>query len=282
MKIAIASGKGGTGKTTIATNLAVSISQESNRVEYIDCDVEEPNGHIFLKPDITRTEDVTVSVPSVNNELCIHCGKCGQLCQYSAITCLKNKVLVFEGMCHSCGGCMEICPARAITEKQRKIGIAEFGKSKDVYFRHGKLDIGTIQTPALIRYIKNTIVPDAITIIDAPPGTSCPVVETIKQCDFVLLVTEPTPFGLNDLILAVDMVKALNIPFSVGINRCDVGDTKVLEYCRNEGIEVDIEIPNDRRIAESYSRGIMMIEQMPEYKEIFKKTYQKIFCRINS
>ena len=276
MIISVASGKGGTGKTTIATNLAVSLSQAGYKAQYLDCDAEEPNGHIFLKPEIESSEDVTVGVPDVNFNKCTGCGKCGQLCQYSAIICLKSKPLVFEQLCHSCGGCMAICPENAITEKQRKIGTAEFGKSNGTYFGHGRLDIGAIQTPALIRYVKKRIQKNAVNIIDAPPGTSCPVIEAIRGSDFVLLVTEPTPFGLNDLGLAVDMVRELKIPFAVAINRSDIGNDAVVKYCQKENIEIMLDIPNDRKIAESYSRGKMIIEAMPDYKQKFLKLYEDI------
>jgi MinD superfamily P-loop ATPase len=276
MIISVASGKGGTGKTTISTNLAMSLSSAGQQVQYIDCDAEEPNGHIFLKPDIEITEDVTVGVPEVNLSKCTGCGKCGKLCQYSAILSLKGTVLVFENLCHSCGGCMAICPAGAITEKQRKIGIAEFGKANGIYFGHGRLDIGDIQTPALIKHIKKRIQEGVINIIDAPPGTSCPVIEAIKGSDFVLLVTEPTPFGLNDLALAVGMVRQLKIPFAVVINRSDIGDDAVVCYCQQENIEVLIQIPNDRKIAESYSRGVMIVEALPDYKQKFLKLYEDI------
>ena len=274
MIIAVASGKGGTGKTTISTNLAMSLAGVGQQVQYLDCDAEEPNGHIFLKPEIEITEDVTVGVPDVNLSKCTGCGKCGQLCQYSAILSLKGNVLVFENLCHSCGGCMAICPESAITEKQRKIGIAEFGKSNGVYFGHGRLDIGAIQTPAVIRHVKKRIQKNAVNIIDAPPGTSCPVIEAIKGSDFVLLVTEPTPFGLNDLALAVGMVRQLKIPFAVAINRSNIGNDAVVRYCQQENIAVLIQIPNDRKIAESYSRGVMIVDAMPDYKQKFLKLYE--------
>lgn len=276
MKITIASGKGGTGKTTIATNLAVSLSLAGQAVQYLDCDAEEPNGHIFLKPSIESSEEVTVGVPEVDAARCTGCGKCGQLCQYSAIICLKDQPLVFEQLCHSCGGCMAICPQGAITEKQRKIGIAEFGRSDGVLFGHGRLDIGAIQTPALIKYVKKRIRNDALSIIDAPPGTSCPVIEAVKGSDFVLLVTEPTPFGLNDLELAVGMVRQLRIPFAVAINRSDVGDDAVERYCRREGIEVILQIPNDRKIAEHYSRGIVISQVNSDYRHWFQGLYEDI------
>ncbi len=276
MIISVASGKGGTGKTTISTNLALSLARAGQQVQYIDCDVEEPNGHIFLKPVIDSTDDVTVGVPEVDLKKCTGCGKCGQLCQYSAILCVKDSVLVFEQLCHSCGGCMAICPANAIAEKQRKIGIAEFGSSNGIAFGQGKLDIGAIQSPAVIRYVKRKIKNNSIVVLDAPPGTSCPVIEAVKGSDFVLLVTEPTPFGLNDLELAVGVVRELNLPFAVAINRSNIGNDAVVRYCQQENIEVLIQIPNDRKIAESYSRGVMIVEAMPDYKKKFLKLYEDI------
>jgi MinD superfamily P-loop ATPase len=280
MQIAIASGKGGTGKTTIATNLACSIARMDNDVQYLDCDVEEPNGHIFLKPDIEKTEDVSIGVPEVDTELCNGCGKCGQLCQYSAIICLKGKALVFEQLCHSCGGCMAICPQAAIKEKQRRIGIAEFGMANGVRYAAGKLDIGAIQSPALIKHVKKMAIDDGTVIIDVPPGTSCPVIEAVKGSDFVILVTEPTPFGLNDLQLAVEMVRELEISFAVAINRCDIGDDRVVRYCQQQDIEIILEIPDDRLVAETYSQGIKIIDALPAYEEKFLQLYQKIDARV--
>jgi MinD superfamily P-loop ATPase len=280
MQIAIASGKGGTGKTTIATNLACSIARMDKDVQYLDCDVEEPNGHIFLKPDIEKTEDVSIDVPEVDTELCNGCGKCGQLCQYSAIICLKGKALVFEQLCHSCGGCMAICPQAAIKEKQRRIGIAEFGRADGVRYAAGKLDIGAIQSPALIKHVKQKAIDDGTIIIDVPPGTSCPVIEAVKGSDFVILVTEPTPFGLNDLQLAVEMVRELEIPFAVTINRCDIGDDRVARYCQQQDIEILLEMPDDRLVAETYSQGIKIIDALPAYEEKFLQLYQKIDARI--
>lgn len=280
MKIAIASGKGGTGKTTIATNLAVSLARAEQKVQYLDCDVEEPNGHIFLKPEIKSREDVTVGVPEVDQDKCTGCGRCAQLCQYSAITCVKGKVLVFEELCHSCGGCMAICPEDAITEKQRRIGIAEFGSANGVHFGHGRLKIGAVQTPALIRYVKRKAENDATVILDVPPGTSCPVIEAVKGCDFVLLVTEPTPFGLNDLELAVEMVRELKLPFAVVINRCDIGDDRVTKYCQQQDIEIALEIPNDRLIADAYSRGIIVIDALAGYEEKFMQLHRNIHERV--
>ena len=249
MQIAIASGKGGTGKTTIATNLAWYIARSGEDVQYIDCDVEEPNGHIFLKPEISETQAATIDTPQVDAERCDGCGKCSQLCQYSAIICLKETVMTFEQMCHSCGGCMLVCPTGAITVKQRQIGCVDLGSADGVKFVQGRLNIGDIHTPGLIKRVKQHATKQGYVIIDAPPGTSCPVIEAVKGADFVLLVTEPTPFGLNDLKLAVGMVRELKLPFAVAINRSDIGDDQVQGYCDEEHIEVVLKIPDDRRIA---------------------------------
>jgi MinD superfamily P-loop ATPase len=281
MQIAVASGKGGTGKTTIATNLACSIARMGKTVQYLDCDVEEPNGHIFLKPNIEETQNVTIGVPEVDTKKCDGCGKCGQLCQYSAIICLKDTVMTFEQLCHSCGGCMAICPQAAIKEKQRRIGIAEFGTADGIYFGAGKLDIGAIQSPALIKHVKRKAIDDGTVIIDVPPGTSCPVIEAVKGADFVLLVTEPTPFGLNDLQLAVEMVRELELAFAVAINRCDIGDDRVVRYCRQQDIKILLEIPNDRLVAEAYSQGFKIVDALPGYEQKFLQLYEKIDARVS-
>jgi MinD superfamily P-loop ATPase len=276
MKIAIASGKGGTGKTTIATNLACSIARTGRTVQYLDCDVEEPNGHIFLKPDIKETKSVSIGVPEVDAEKCNGCGKCGRLCQYSAIICLKGAAMTFEQLCHSCGGCMLVCPTGAIREKEKEIGFVDIGSANGVGFGQGRLKIGDIHTPSLIKRVKSNSLDDGIVIIDAPPGTSCPVIEAVKGADFILLVTEPTPFGLNDLKLAVDMVKELKIPFAVVVNRSEPDEAMVHRYCRDENIDIIFEVPDDRRIAEAYSVGGMIIDVLPEYKKNFAGLYESI------
>jgi MinD superfamily P-loop ATPase len=271
--ICIASGKGGTGKTTIATNLAVSLD---GGVQLLDCDVEEPNAHLFMQPQINQTEIVAIPVPEVDLDRCDFCGECGEICQFSAITVIGKKVLTFPELCHSCKGCMMVCPREAISERGRALGVLETGSSGSVEFVHGLLRVGEAMSPPLINRVKEHIDPERIAIIDAPPGTSCPVIVAMKGSHFAILVTEPTPFGLNDLKLAVGAVRTLEIPLGIIINRCDVGDDQVATYAREEGIPILMEIPNDRKIAEAYSRGIMMVDMKPEMKDRFRAVYKRI------
>lgn len=274
--IAVASGKGGTGKTTIATNLVYSIAKTGVTIQYLDCDVEEPNGHIFLKPDIEKTYSVSISVPDVDTKLCNGCGKCGQLCQYNAIICLKDEPLVFDQLCQSCGGCMLVCPAGAIKEKPREIGFIDLGLANSVKFGQGQLKVGDIHTPSLIKHVKRNAISEGLVIIDVPPGMTCPTVEAIKNTDYVILVTEPTPFGLNDLKLAVEMVRLLDIPFGVVLNRYGAGDNRVEQFCESENIKILLEFPDDRRIAKYYSKGQMIVEKIPQYKRYFLELAESI------
>ena len=267
MRIAVASGKGGTGKTTMAVNLALSAD---GPVQLLDCDVEEPNCHIFLTPEFTNKETVSIPVPQVDEDKCTKCGKCGEICQYSAIVSLKTKPLVFPEMCHGCGGCALVCPENAISETGREIGVVEQASVNGRKFTHGRLRIGEAMAPPLIRAVKKTARDNGCVIIDAPPGTSCPVIEAIRDTDYVILVTEPTPFGLNDLWLAVEMVEVLSIPFGVVINRSGIGDNKVREFCTEQKIPILAQIPNDRCIAEAYSRGEIIIEVLPDYAGLFR------------
>jgi len=276
MRIAIASGKGGTGKTTVATNLAYMASRDGQSVAYVDCDVEEPNGHIFLKPKITDRKPIGTLIPHVDDDICTHCGKCGEICQYSAIVCIGKKVLVYPELCHGCGGCAMVCPVDAITELSQERGTLEKGASGAIRFLHGLLNVGEIASPPLIRAVKAAVNGPDLTILDAPPGTSCPVIESVRDADYVVLVTEPTPFGLHDMKLAVEMVRALRLPFGVVINRADLGDDKTTFYCRQEKIDILEEIPDDRRIAEAYSRGVLACEALPEYQKRFEMLLKQI------
>ena len=273
MIITVARGKGGTGKTTIATNLAMSIG---TNVQLLDCDVEQPNAHLFLRPVFDRTETVATPVPAIDMDKCTLCGKCGELCVYKAIVVIGETVLSFEDLCHSCGGCMAICPEDAITEKARELGVIQKGHFNGIEFIHGKLRVGEAMSPPLIKEVLSYRDTPRLTIVDAPPGTSCPVIETMKPADFVLLVTEPTPFGLYDLQLAVGAAKILDIPCGLIINRSDMGDEKVNAYAAAEKLPILMEIPFDRRIAEAYSRGDMLVDVMPEWKAKFLDLYARI------
>jgi MinD superfamily P-loop ATPase len=277
MRIAVASGKGGTGKTTVATNLAFVASRNHRTVAYIDCDVEEPNGQIFLKPEITRREPICNPIPQVDAEACTHCGECGKMCRYSAIVCVGEEVLVFAELCHSCGACGLVCPANAITEVPREIAVLEAGRSGDLEFVQGRLNIGEVMSPSAIRAVRRSAPDVSLTIVDSPPGTSCPVIAAVRNNDYVVLVTEPTPFGLNDLKLAVGMVRELKLPFGVVINRCDVGDDEVSSYCLREHIDILAEIPEDRSVAEGYSRGRLVAEDMERYQAIFSMLLDRIY-----
>jgi len=276
LKIAIASGKGGTGKTTIATNLALTLANTGETVRLLDCDVEEPNCHIFLKPEIESSAPVTVPNPDVIKEKCTGCGICADVCEFSAIAVVKGTVLIFPELCHGCGACEMFCPEDAIVETTREVGIVEKGKSNGIEFIQGLLNIGELMSPAVIHGVKEMAGEAEILILDSPPGTSCPVIEAVKDAEFVLLVTEPTPFGLNDLELAVGMVRELRLPFAVAINRSDVGNEDVRDYCNREEIEILLEIPDDRAIAEAYSRGEMVIDAVPAYRELFSECWVRI------
>ena len=273
MIISVASGKGGTGKTTVATNLALSIGTS---VQLLDCDVEQPNAHLFLHPVWDLDVTVATPVPEINLDKCTFCRKCSDLCEFNAIAVVAETVLVFEELCHSCGGCMAVCPENAISEKGRELGVIQKGHLNGIEFIHGKLRVGEAMSPPLIKEVLSYRNPARLTIVDAPPGTSCPVIETMKPADFILLVTEPTPFGLNDLKLAVGATRILNIPCGLVINRSDAGDQKVKDYAAAEDIPVLMEIPFDRGIAEAYARGAMLVDVMPEWKGPFLGLYKRI------
>jgi len=278
--ISVASGKGGTGKTLVATSLALSL-RDKNKVQLFDCDVEEPNAHVLLKPVFTHREAVSIPVPRVDEAKCTYCGKCAEVCVYNAIAVFKEKVLIFPELCHGCGACSYLCLENALSEINREIGILETGYSEGVEFIHGKLTVGEAMATPVIRDVKKHIDREKLPIIDVAPGTSCPVVEAVKGSDFCLLVTEPTPFGLNDLALAVDMVNKLNIPCGVVINRDSVGDSKVEEYCHKEGIPVLLRIPLDIEIARLYSKGITLVEGIPQWQESFLRLFNKIREMVN-
>ena len=275
MIISIASGKGGTGKTLVATSLALSL-RGNGGVQLLDCDVEEPNDHVFLRPRLRKSESVCIPVPKVDDERCTYCGKCAEVCAYNAIAVMKDKVLIFPELCHGCGACSYLCPEGAISEEGKEVGVVEVGHSDGIQFVQGRLNIGEAMAPPIIRKVKEQIDSEGTVIIDVSPGTSCPVVESVRGSDFCLLVTEPTPFGLNDLVLAVEVARKLQIPCGVVINRAGVGDRKVEEYCLKEGIPVLLTIPLDTQIASYYSRGIPLVEGMPQWRERFQELFAKV------
>ncbi|MBN2322472.1 MAG: ATP-binding protein [Spirochaetes bacterium] len=272
MIIAVASGKGGTGKTTVAVSLALVILE----VQLLDCDVEEPNSHIFIRPAITDTEAVPILVPKIDEEKCTSCGRCSSVCVYNAIAVLGTHTLVFPELCHGCGACSYFCPEGAIEEVPRNIGTVEAGSGRGLKFVHGILNVGEAMSPPLIRAVKRHTDKNPVTIIDAPPGTSCPVITSIKGSDFCILVTEPTPFGLNDLMLSVEVLRKMRIPFGAVINRCDIGNRETVSYCKKERIPILMEIPFRREIASAYSKGIPIVEAVPEYRGRFIDLYKSV------
>ena len=273
MIVSIASGKGGTGKTTVATNLAQSVGAH---IQLLDCDVEQPNAHLFINPSFESSQTVFLPVPKVDEDRCTYCGKCAEICQFKVIAVVAQNILIFDELCHSCGGCWEICPESAIQEGRRELGVIEKGQSNGIEFIHGRLRVGEAMSPPLIKQVRAYQNPRKLTIIDAPPGTSCPVIAAMKKSDFVLLVTEPTPFGLHDLKLAVGAVQMIDIPMGLVINRSDLGDDRVREYAHREELPILMEIPFKRQIAEAYSRGEVLVEVMPPWKDRFSELYDKI------
>ncbi len=272
MIIAVASGKGGTGKTTVAVSLALSLEN----VQYIDCDVEEPNASIFLKPEFHKKNNVSMLVPLIDENRCSVCGECSKLCAFNALVNLGKRILVFPQLCHSCGGCSLICPEKAITEQPRTVGVIERGTAHSIDFIQGTLNISEPMAPPIIKELIKLVDKNRTVILDSPPGTSCPVIETVRECDFCILVTEPTPFGLNDLKLAVETVRKLGIPSGVIINSHGVGNDEVEKYCSDEQIPVLMKIPWSRKIAEHYSRGEPAVVAMPELKDKFQEMIFKI------
>lgn len=282
--IAISSGKGGTGKTLISTNLARVFSRAGRRVTYLDCDVEAPNGHLFLKPDISREEEVTLLSPvGVDEGRCTRCGKCAGACTYNAIAVTPEKVLFFPELCHVCGACLIVCPEDAIVEEKKVIGLLRHGKSpaspdggEEIDFHYALLQTGEGgMSPRLIQKVKEHEGRD-ITIYDSAPGTSCSAVETVSGADLVVLVTDPTPFGLNDLKLAVEMCRKIGQEPVVLVNRADYADDRLRTYCRDAELKIIGEIPDDRQVAEIYSAGGLVVDKLDRYRELFRELAEKI------
>jgi MinD superfamily P-loop ATPase len=265
MIISVASGKGGTGKTLVTTNLAASIGE----VELVDCDVEEPNSYLFFPDREGETSsDCTVRIPAIDEDKCTRCGRCSEFCAYNALAVFPQDVLLFKELCHGCGGCALVCPEGAISEGTRPIGRIFRAGSGDVRLLWGELNVGEPMATPLIRSVKAEATGDLV-LIDSPPGTACPVIEAVRGSDFCLLVTEPTPFGLYDLSIAVQVVREMEIPCGVVVNRSGVGDRGVYDYCERKEIPILLEIPMKREIAELYSRGIIFSQEMTEWQKRF-------------
>lgn len=272
MKIAVASGKGGTGKTSVAVNLAISTHAD----KLLDCDVEEPNTHLFFELKDEVTYPVEVLIPEIDENRCTYCGECSRFCQYHALFITDSTAQVFDELCHSCGGCKIVCPYKAIEEKPVRIGYIHEASVDDIELIYGELDIGRPLAIPVIKKVKKESAKKELTILDSPPGTACPVVETVDGCDFCLLVTEPTPFGLHDLEITVDVVKQLKVPLGVVVNFADVGGKGVYEFCNKEKIPILMEIPYDEKIAKLYSMGIPFSRELNEWVPRFQNLLEKI------
>jgi MinD superfamily P-loop ATPase len=288
LTITVASGKGGTGKTTVATSLALALAIETGYSPpplFLDCDVEAPNAHIFLKPDFDRGQTVSISIPVIDEDMCTHCGKCAEVCQYNAIAVLGKKTLVFPQLCHGCGSCTAICPEEAISEEENPIGILEGGVTAGgIDFARGVMNIGEPMAVPIVRQLKSWIEPQSgqVTIIDAPPGTSCPVVAAMRDSNYLILVTEPTPFGLHDLKLALRVARELGIPSGVVINRDDGAFPALDAFLQSEDLPVLLRIPFDRLIAEGIAQGTALVEKRPEYAGQFQAFFYKLTEYVDS
>jgi MinD superfamily P-loop ATPase len=282
MIISIASGKGGTGKTIVAVDLALSL----NNVQILDCDVEEPNAHLFIHPEIREEKPVYIKVPKIDEERCDYCGECADFCEFNALFVvrtdvergIKGSILTFPQLCHGCGGCSIVCQKNAIFKENREIGVIKKGITDDMDLVFGELNISEAMAVPVIKAVKGEIKDEKTVIIDSPPGTSCPVINSVYGSDFCILVTEPTPFGLYDLKLAVEVLREVKIPFGIIVNRAGIGDEGVYDYCEEEKIPILLEIPYDRQIAELYSKGTPFVSEMKEWK----KKLSEVFDRIKS
>lgn len=274
--VAVASGKGGTGKTTVAVNLAAVAGPGGVSLTLLDCDVEEPNVALFLRPRWARQQRVCVPQPTFDRVRCDGCGRCREACRFNAIVVLPDGPVAFPELCHSCGACVRACPAGAIAEEAREIGVQRTGRWRSVTVADGVLDVGQPRSAPLIDAVRAQAGRADLVIIDAPPGTSCPVVAAVRRADYLLLVAEPTPFGVHDLRLTLRMAEQLGVRTGVVVNRAGIGDAAVYDLCRAEGIDILAEIPFDRRLAECCSTGGLIVEAFPEYRQTFSALLDRV------
>ncbi|SHE73942.1 ATP-binding protein [Desulforamulus putei] len=276
MIISVASGKGGTGKTLVATSLALSLLDEQKQVQLLDCDVEEPNAHIFFNSQPVYEEVVTLPVPQVEYARCQYCGKCSEVCQFRAIALLKRTLVIFPDVCHSCGGCWHLCPAGALEPVAREVGNVRISRAGSLEIVSGSLKLGTHISPPVVKAVRQKENRENIVIIDGPPGSSCPVMAAVAGTDFCILVTEPTPFGLNDLSLAVEMLQVLGVPCGVVINRDVPGNDIIDRFCQEKGLQILLRIPFQTKIARAYARGIPLVKSDPLWREKFRDLYHRV------
>ncbi|MBN2657165.1 MAG: ATP-binding protein [Spirochaetales bacterium] len=273
MKIAILSGKGGTGKTTVSNNLAALISE----AVLIDCDVEEPNSHIFMVPRITGEEEIQTGYPVVDDDKCIHCRKCADFCHYNAIIAGAAATMPLKDLCHDCGGCRLVCPAGAITYEKKGIGTIYTGKSRfGSDFLYGQLHLGELSGVKIINRLNEMTADRDLVLVDSPPGTSCSTVAALEDSDYAVIVTEPTPFGVSDMKMVVEMLREMEIPFSVVVNKAGLGDKEVYDYCRGENLSISGEIPFDRSVAEAYASGKLAVEISDENRSLYNTLWLNI------
>ena len=279
-RIVVASGKGGTGKTTVAVALALALEKRLDGIQFVDCDVEEPNADLLLKAELDGTSRVSLAIPKIDETKCTACGRCRDVCEYNAVAVVKDKALIFENLCHGCGGCTLACPEDAIHEEPKEIGRIDSGVRGNIHFLRGVLNVGEPMATPIIRALKAKARRDLPTILDAPPGTACPVIATVKACDYCILVTEPTPFGLYDLDLMVKVVKELDVPRGIVINKDDEWSKNVEAYAEEQGIPIILRIPFSRNIAVAYSKGLPLNHTDRMWDERFWELYAGLDVKI--
>lgn len=281
--ITVAAGKGGTGKTLVAVNLALSLHRAGVKTVLTDADVEEPNAHLFVHPRISSRENVVIRVPRIDEGLCDRCGECSSFCAYGALATVPSQVLVFEDLCHGCGGCALVCPMHAIEEEERVVGVIEYGSTDEgMGFMQGTLEIGEPKASPIISVLKERRDPGVVNIVDCGPGTGCSVMTTVQGSDLCLMVTEPTPFGMHDLLMAVKMAEALGVPSVVVVNKDIPGDTEVKRFCEENGLDIVLSIPFSREVAHLTSQGINLADRGEEWRKKFLSLYERATSTIGA